>query len=394
MVGEERLRSLRDLTGRAHTALQGVAADERKPYQDEFDRLNAALGYLGIALERTHPELVTDAAEAELTRLLEQIEADAATAVASAASYADALIVQVAHLPPMRDRELEQEAKRAASSFRRSSAQHINAVSADARKLRRRMQEITEAVENAASDANATNEAATAELRAELESIQAAATAAQKQIEGLAESHEASFEKEQTDRAEQAEARWTETREAIQGQADDLVSDLARMRDDAQGLVGAVSAASTANHFRDDAKSERHAYWLLLAVTVLALGAAVFFAGRAASTPEPEIQRLIAKLGVSGALLGLAVFTGARARDHRERDKHSRDKELDMRAFGPFIEPLPPKEQIRERILMARRFFGRADPDTPDQTDEEIGLLSSTDDIDVAVRDLRQRNRA
>lgn len=267
-------------------------------------------------------------------------------------------------------------------------------MSADAQKLRRRVQEITEAVEKAASDAHASNEAPTAELRTELESIKATATAAQNEVEELAQSHAAEFEKEQADRAQRADTRWAEARDEIQRQADELVSDLARMRDDAQGLVGAVSAASTANHFRDDAKTECRAYWLLLAVTVVALAAAVLFAGLAASTPKPEIQRLIAKLGVSGALLGLAVFTGARARDHRERDKHSRDKELDMRAFGPFIEPLPPREQIRERILTARRFFGRADFGASDQTDEEIELVSSAEEIDVAVQDLRQRNRA
>ncbi len=289
---------------------------------------------------------------------------------------------------------MELEAKKAASSFRRSSAQHINALSAQAQKLRRRLQEIMEAVDKAASDAQASKEAASAELRAELESIRAAATAAQRQMEELAENQEAAFEKERADRAQRAEASWTETHDEIQRRADDLVSDLARMRDDAQGLVGAVSAASTANHFRDDARSERRAYWLLLAVTVVALATAVFFAGRAAMGPEPQMQQLIAKLGVSGALLGLAVFTGARARDHRERDKRSRDKELDMRAFGPFIEPLPPKEQMRERILMSRRFFGRTDADAPDQTDEGIELLSSAEDIDVTVQDRRQRDRA
>ncbi|MGI8624796.1 MAG: hypothetical protein ACR2NB_15250, partial [Solirubrobacteraceae bacterium] len=133
---------------------------------------------------------------------------------------------------------------------------------------------------------------------------------------------------------------------------------------------------------------------VLLAVAVGSLAAAVLFAGKAASNPEPEVQRLIAKMGVSVALLGLGVFTGARARDHRERDKRSRDKELDMRAFGPFIEPLPPKEQVRERIRMARRFFGRTDLEAPDQTEEEIKLLSSPEEIDVTARDLRQHDRA
>lgn len=90
-----------------------MATEEREQYREAFDRLDAALGYGGIALERTDPELVTDA---ELTRLLEQIEANATTAVASAASYADGLIVQIAQLPTARDREPDQDGKKAASA--------------------------------------------------------------------------------------------------------------------------------------------------------------------------------------------------------------------------------------------------------------------------------------
>jgi hypothetical protein len=195
-------------------------------------------------------------------------------------------------------------------------------------------------------------------------------------------------------REKRVEEQWSEIRSRVDTQAGDLVDDLSRMRSEAAGLVGAVSAASTANHFRDDAKGERKAYWVLLTVTLLFLGAAVVFAGLAASESEAEVRQLLAKLGVSGALLGLGVFTGAQARDHRGRDKGSRDKELDMRAFGPFIEPLPPKEQVRERILMTRRSFGRVEPSAPEQTDEDIDLLSSEDEIEIAARDMRQRHKA
>jgi len=267
-------------------------------------------------------------------------------------------------------------------------------VGEEADQLRARLAEIAAAAEEAQAEAKQTSEASTSELQSQLESIQAAATSAKQQVEELVETHAEAFEEEQAERAKRAEERWTETRQEIQTEAAELVTDLGRMRNEAQGLVGAVSAASTANHFRDDAKRERITYWTLLALTVLSLSAAVIVAALAAAQPETEIQRLITKMSVSGALIAFAVFIGSRARDHRAREQISQDKELDMRAFGPFIEPLPPKEQVRERILMARRFFGRSTADAPEETEDEIELLSSPEEIEIAARDLRQRNRA
>lgn len=394
MAGEERLRSIRKLVDDAQKALDGLDADERDQRKEEFGRLDSALGYLAVVLERTVPELLTDGAHAELTRLLEQVAGNPTSVAANPASYADGLITQVAQLPAAQNRDLEQAAKEAASSFRRSAAQHLHAVGEEAEQLRAQLAEIAAASDQAQQEAKQSSEASTSELRSQLESIHASATTAQQQIEDLAASHGEAFEEEQVARAKRSEEAWSGTREEIQTEAGELVADLARMRSQAQGLVGAVGAASTANHFRDDAKRERISYWTLLALTVLSLSGAVVVAALAAAHPETEIQRLITKMGVSAALIAFAVFTGSRARDHRAREQVSQDKELDMRAFGPFIEPLPPKEQVRERILMARRFFGRTEPDAPARTEEEIQLLSSPEEIDIAARDLRQHDRA
>lgn len=394
MVGEERLRSISKLAEDAQKALHALAADEREQREEEFGRLEATLGYLSVVLERTDPALLSDSAHAELTRLLEQVTANPVSVAANPASFADGLIAQAAQLPAAQDRDLEQAAKEAASSFRRSASQHINAVGEEADQLRTRLTEMAAAAEEAQGAAKQSSEAAATELQAQLESIQTAANAAHKQVEELAESQADAFAEEQSERATAAKEGWAETRDEIQSRAGELVSDLARMRDDAQGLVGAVSAASTANHFRDDARRERISYWVLLGLTVLSLSAAVVVAALAAGQPETELKRLITKMGVSGALVAFAVFTGSRARDHRAREQRSQDKELDMRAFGPFIEPLPAKEQVRERILMARRFFGRAASEMPEQAEAEIELLSSPEEIQIAARDLRQHDPA
>jgi Skp family chaperone for outer membrane proteins len=394
MVGEERLRALSKLLESAQKALHGLDRDQRAQRADDFTRLEAALGYLSLVLERTEPELLSDAVHAELTRLLEQIASNTSSVAANPVNFADALIGQAAQLPVAQQRDFEQAGRDAATSFRRSASQHQNALQEEMSALKQQLEDISGGSTRSLEATKTSGEALAQELRGRLEAMQASASAASEEVAKLVERQQGAFLEEQALREKRVEEQWSEIRSRVDTQAGDLVDDLSRMRSEAAGLVGAVSAASTANHFRDDAKGERKAYWVLLTVTLLFLGAAVVFAGLAASESEAEVRQLLAKLGVSGALLGLGVFTGAQARDHRGRDKGSRDKELDMRAFGPFIEPLPPKEQVRERILMTRRSFGRVEPSAPEQTDEDIDLLSSEDEIEIAARDMRQRHKA
>ncbi|MCP9488495.1 MAG: hypothetical protein MSC31_01310 [Solirubrobacteraceae bacterium MAG38_C4-C5] len=394
MAGEERLRALSKLLESAQNALHGLDKDQRAQRTDDFARLEAASGYLSLVLERTEPELLIDVVHTELTRLLEQITSNTSSVAANPVSFADALIGQAAQLPAAQGRDFEQAGRDAATSFRRSASQHQNALHDEIQTLRQKLDDIAEGSTTTLETTKKSGEALMQELQDRLQAMEASASAANEDVAKLVERQQAEFLEEQTSREERAEEQWSEVRSRIDTQAEELVDDLSRMRSEAAGLVGAVSAASTANHFRDDAIGERKAYWILLAVTLCALGAAVIFAGLAASEPEADARQLLAKLGVSGALIGLGVFTGAQARDHRGRDKRSRDKELDMRVFGPFIEPLPAKEQVRERILMTRRSFGRVEPSAPEQTSEEIDLLSTPDEIEIAARDMRQRNKA
>lgn len=394
MAGEERLRALAKLLESAQKTLQVLDEDQRSQRSGDFARLEAALGYLSLIVERTEPALLTDAVHTELTRLLEQITNNTSSVAANPANYADALITQASQLPSAQGRDFEQAGREAATSFRRSASQHQNILAEEIARLRQRLDEIAKESQATLETTQESSEASTQELRDRLQAIESAASTASEDVAKLVERQQAEFLEEQRSRDERAEERWAKLRASVEKQAEELVEDLSRMRDEAAGLVGAVSAASTANHFRDDALGERKAYWILLVVTLCALGAAVIFAGLAASDAEADVRQLLAKLGVSGALIGLGVFTGAQARDHRSRDKRSRDNELDMRVFGPFIEPLPAKEQVRERILMTRRSFGRVEPAAPEQKGQEIDLLSTPDEIEIAARDMRQRSKA
>jgi hypothetical protein len=69
-------------------------------------------------IERTDPLLISRAAHTELTRLLTTLNDSPATAAADPDSFTDALMTQVALLPPAQGRDLEQAGKEAASTLR------------------------------------------------------------------------------------------------------------------------------------------------------------------------------------------------------------------------------------------------------------------------------------
>lgn len=394
MAGEERLKTLRKQIEDAQRTLHDLDKVTRAQNKDAFAGLEATLGYVSLVLERTDPLLIAPSAHAELARLLEQIVGNPATAAASPDSFTDGLLGQAALLPAAGGRDMEQAGKDAARTLRRSASQHLRGLRAEAEALREQLADVKAEIATAQQSATADNEAETTKLQQALTTIQSAAEAAQAKVEELADGFENDFETAEAARDKQVKDGWKQTRQEIRDDANELVADLQRMREDAQGLVGAVSVATTANHFRADAKREQIAYIVLLTVTVLVLAGAVVVAHKAASHPNIDVQLLIAKLGVASGLVTLGYFTGRRATDHRDREKVARDKEADMRVFGPFIEPLPPKEQIQERILMARRFFGRTAAPVAAPEDEAASVLLSTDEeIDIHASDLRKERR-
>jgi hypothetical protein len=54
---------------------------------------------------------------------------------------------------------------------------------------------------------------------------------------------------------------------------------------------------------------------------------------------------VVAKFIVSAALGGLAAYTARQSGRHREREERARNLQLELTAFGPFIEPLDKDQQ-------------------------------------------------
>lgn len=376
---DARTEALRAGVRQAQEALGGLEDAQRQQQSEPYERLEAALAYASLIVERTDPRLLGATAHQQLVAVLGEIAGNPAAAAANPDTYADRLLDWVSRLPAATDREWEQAVREAAGNFRRSTSQHLNAVDNEVVELRSALQDLRTEISAAQQQSVADTDELRAGFEQRLASIEDAATTSREQIDAAARRQQQTFEQEQAQREEDAKERWAAIEERFRASGESVLADLDEMRTKTEGIVGAVGTAAVANHFGNDADRERKAFWWLFGLTVLFSVLAVGAAALAATNPGTEVERFIGKLALSAAFGAVAAYTGSQARDRRSSEKRSRRVELELKVFGPFIEPLPEKEKIRERIIMTRRTFGQGRPD--DEPESEIELLSDDDEL-------------
>jgi hypothetical protein len=71
---------------------------------------------------------------------------------------------------------------------------------------------------------------------------------------------------------------------------------------------------------------------------------------------------VLAKGLASFVFFGIAGYLATQSGKHREREERARRKELELAAFGPFIDELPPEKQETLVEKLADRMFGHELP--------------------------------
>ncbi len=364
------LDALRTGIRQAEDALRSLDRSQREQNPGAVARLEKTLAYAAVVAERTDSDILSDEALQGLISALGEIANNPQAVAAVPPPHHQALLRWLAYFPLTQDREVEQSITDVARTFRRSATAHNTQVQREADALRAEIGALKQTLDTQYSETMGAIQARQQELADKLTVIEGSVGAAEQTITQLAATEEQRFAVERDERAGHWEGDRDELikefRERTDGTLADLtekgagtLAEIERMRDEAQGVVGAVSAATVANHFDDDAKREWKSYWALMSVAgvlaLIAVGVAVWIA----STSHDDLQTLFTKLAISTVLLAVGGVLANRSRDHREREKVSRQKAMDLRAFGPFIEVLPAdtKEKVREE--MVARFFAQ-----------------------------------
>jgi hypothetical protein len=362
-IHEQRLLKLRAHVGDAHDELHALPAADRKAFGTELARLEKVVADAATVLDVADARLVSSRAFAAIQVAACAIANDPRAAVRAPDVHADALVDALAQLPVTRN-ELERHVGAAAEDFHRSAVDRLDAlghaVDAEAERLRGLGSEIEQWCSRLELQGERQG-AIEGKLAAAETTI---ATKADALDEHLARQGEA-FAESERGRAAAFEAQLdvfrAELARAQQEAADEVAAHLAeirRMEQESANLVGAMGVDGTAELYRRQGRRQQRAAELLRGLAVLAVLGAVAIALVGTVAADLTAESLVSGLFASLLLAGLAAYIAHQSARHRAREEHASAIQLELAAFGPFIEPLSAERREEERVIMARKLFG------------------------------------
>lgn len=365
---ERRDRILTALTG-ASEALHGLSADERAANPEGADLLERAIAYVEIVVRQTDSALITESALNSLVAQAEQVPGDPAAAVANARAYADNLLQPASVLPPSRDRDVEQAVKDAAANFQRSATHRLKALSSEVDRYKKeidvQMGNVRTKVDEGLSEATTRTDSQAADFTGKLAAFETTLTKQRQAVSQALERQSDAFSQTQEERAETFQSDLKKARDEIaamlkasRGEVDARIAEIRRMEEEASGLVHSTGLGLTAERYGEEAVEQRKVADRYRWMTVLLALGAVAVAIYAIVDRVDDPSAVAAKLGVSLVLGAVAAYTAKQSGRHRRREERSRDLQLQLTAFAPFIEPLDDDIKTLERVLMTRKTFG------------------------------------
>lgn len=210
--------------------------------------------------------------------------------------------------------------------------------------------ETREAAHNASMEAQAA--ASEALLSKYDEKLNKTATSAKDQLDAQTTVHQVAYEALRSGYEEKAQAT-LETMAASLSRAQELV-----------GLIGDVGVTSGHKTAADEA-AKQVVFWHR--VTLWSMLALIVFAGATAlELFESNFSWLgfARRIYFSLAVGALATYGASQANRYQLVERRNRKLELELKALGPFLEPVAPAEREKFRLKIAEVFFGTQDGHT------------------------------
>ena len=343
------------------------------------ERLGSVLEYATTVIGASEPELISQQQINLIAETLDLLGDRIHRFVASEFGWAepdgvaDTLLDQLSQwphaggIPPS-------EVKEAASRFRRSAGMLLSKLEADAVAVRDQIAEQRASAEEL--------QARTDEIKsardAEIESLKAVIEEQKGRLEEAIRTNQGQFSEAQERRVTEFRDQLTdfEGRMAeLQSQAAEaLKSQEARLEQDinsahtemqeklaeAEHIVGAIATTGTIGGFQREARSQRKTADLLrvaaLATAAVAAGLAIW--GVIHASKGADGAEVAAKALASFVFFGIAGYLATQSGKHRDREERAQRLELELAAFGPFINDLPDEKQNDLVEKLADRIFG------------------------------------
>jgi hypothetical protein len=349
------------------------------------ERLGAVLEFATTVIGAADPELISQSQISQVAETLDHLEDRIQRFVAAEFEWpevdgaTDTLLDRLSAwphaggIPPA-------EVKEAASRFRRSAGMLLANIESDLTGVRDQVGEQQER----AVELQAASEKAIAAADEQVGTLTSTIDEQKARLEEALKSNSEQFTDSQERRVEKFGEQETELQgriAAVEGEAKQTFQEAEarysqQMReaeervqdhlDEAERIVGAIATTGTIGGFQQEANRQKSTADLL---RNLALGAAVVAAGIAiwgvihhATNSDSNATDLGAKALASFVIFGIAGYLATQSGKHRDREERARRRELELAAFGPFIDDLPEEKQQLLKENLAERIFGHEPP--------------------------------
>lgn len=245
------------------------------------------------------------------------------------------------------------------------------------------------------------------ELQTAVGNVRDAVTAEKQRLDAVVQQQQQQFAKSEEERRKEFDAlrKDVTTKAATQGQelrdnAAGHIDALRSILEEAQRVANAIANTGTATAFGGDAQKERIQAnaWRIAALVIGMLGAA--FAGitlvwRPLESGSLSVGGALGRATVALVIGALATYAGRQSAEHRRREVRSRRLELELTAFGPFIEGLDQETKNRLRVeFVGRLFKGAEETDASDGSNgvlggEQVTLFGNI--VDVVLKAVRAK---
>jgi hypothetical protein len=399
----EHLAAVREAVGKIPEELRQKARETEDVDADILDRLPVVVEQVNAIVTGTEWHLVSTpmltALDNQLTQLqghltslvteedpayLETIETSLDATLDALATWGSA--------PALKAPEI----RRLADALGQASQERLAELEARAKEIRAALEEIStastaavEKIQETADEQTAAVSQEQARLAAEISTqttaiTQALATQAQ-EFEAAEKKRKEDFadlvdelEAQATKRAEEQKVadeaalaalrgEMTALREETAAEAAEIIDRLAKREQEAAALVDLVATSSTAGAYGKEAEEQKTVAdnwrgWVLK-IGALAAGFAVFSVVYTIREGF-ELEEFLPKLVLTVLIAGLAGYAGKQSADHRRREMRAKRLELELLAFGPFTEKLTTEQaQVARIAFMERAFVGDQGPE-------------------------------
>ena len=178
---------------------------------------------------------------------------------------------------------------------------------------------------------------------------------------------------------------------SLTGQADEVLAEIRKKRDEVAELYRVVTDTSSSGAFAAEADEQKKAAdkwrWVAVIGGVVTIALAVVAVVFSAVDKDGSISSHLTSLVVAAAAGGLTAYAARQSGHHRDREDETRRLALELAAFGPFTSELVDTEKVRAEYV--ERLFKGAEHERRDDGaigKDQVSLLQTIVESLMKVR--------